>query len=337
MALTLHNEWKYFLLTISWLVSLLSFVVCIFGTIKAQKHIHKNKMQTRLIILTLICMYTFTACNICDSIGFPFWSGLSQTENAYQHNLNSYLMWNVLWCIAKLFQYILYLTRLYSIFRGTKYETNTKIYFVIALLLIGQFITLIIWVYYYNIQWICCQIWADNQYQILTIIAWLILVIDLVLTSLIFIIFLLSMKKLLATVSKYVITTELSNTQQSNDGNTENKETAETAENVENVENGWSDREKKLLNTTTRLFVLSSFSLLSSIFYQIVFGIAIIEEFTGTDIHNALYYFSFTWGIDNAINVICLFLSFSFSKAYYYKLCKCDICCLKLIQKLIIK
>ena len=95
-----------------------------------------------------------------------------------------------------------------------------------------------------------------------------------------------------------------------------------------------SERERKLLDTTTRLFVLAMTSLLSSIFYQIAFGIAIMEEFTGTDTHNALYYFSFTWGIDNTINVICLFFSTSFAKAYYHKLCCCDICCLKIVQKI---
>ena len=47
-----------------------------------------------------------------------------------------------------------------------------------------------------------------------------------------------------------------------------------------------SEREKKLSDTTTRLFVLALVSLLSSIFYQIVFAIIVmeeeLEEFTGS-------------------------------------------------------
>ena len=220
MALELHEEWKYFLVAISWLTSLVTFIVCVYGTVKAIIHIQetnpkgnpKKHIQITLIVVTLGCMYIFTMCSICDSIGFPYWSGLIQTEHADHHNLNSYLMWNVFWCIGKLMQYVLYVMRLYSVFRGTKYQTATIMYILIVVLLVGQFAASVAWVYYYNIQWLCCQIWNENQYEILTIIAWAILVIDIILTSLIIGLFLLSMKKLLMTITKYMVSTEINRT-----------------------------------------------------------------------------------------------------------------------------
>ena len=48
----------------------------------------------------------------------------------------------------------------------------------------------------------------------------------------------------------------------------------------------WGIHEKKLLEITTRIFVLAMISLLSSIFYQIVFVVAISDEFTGTNIEH---------------------------------------------------
>lgn len=75
-------------------------------------------------------------------------------------------------------------------------------------------------------------------------------------------------------------------------------------------------------------------SFVSSIFYQLLFAISILEEFEGTHGHNALYYFSFTWSVDSTLNVICLYLSLSVGKTMYYRLCKCDACCFKCIQNM---
>ena len=220
MALELHDEWAYFLCTISWIVSFISAMICMYGTFKAIDYLNKiengskNRTQITLIILTISCMWVFTMCNICDSIGFPYWSGLSESEKAYEHSSNSYMMWNVFWCSGKLLQYILYCGRLYSVFRGTKYATGSYMYIIIIILLLAQFSILIAWVWYYNIRCIVDPLncWPHDIYQTLTILAWLIAVIDMVLTLIIIALFLSSMKRLMATVSKYMMTAELSGT-----------------------------------------------------------------------------------------------------------------------------
>eukprot|EP00486_Rosalina_sp_Unknown_P008227 CAMPEP_0201592964 /NCGR_PEP_ID=MMETSP0190_2-20130828/190703_1 /ASSEMBLY_ACC=CAM_ASM_000263 /TAXON_ID=37353 /ORGANISM="Rosalina sp." /LENGTH=102 /DNA_ID=CAMNT_0048051947 /DNA_START=771 /DNA_END=1076 /DNA_ORIENTATION=+ len=60
---------------------------------------------------------------------------------------------------------------------------------------------------------------------------------------------------------------------------------------------GWDAKQEELVKTATRLFVVAMVSFVSSIFYQLLFAIAILEEFegTGTHGHTVLYYFSFTW------------------------------------------
>eukprot|EP01084_Bolivina_argentea_P199043 340647_1 len=349
MALALHQEWQYFLLAISWLVSLLSFIICTYGTYKVVQRCKQiNQMPTKtnqpktltLLTLTIVSMWIFTACNICDSIGFPYWSELVTGSNAYNHNLNSYMMWNVFWCVGKIAQYILYCGRLWSVFRGTKYDSGPNMYIIIFVLLIVQCITLCVWVYYYNIGWICCEFWPEDIFESLTAIAWIILVLDIIITTIIIVLFLWSMKKLLFTVSKHMNSSGSSdikhngtNVQTTNVAVSGSNISKETSTDV-NDDKKIRDRQKMLQETTTRLFVLAMIGLLSSIFYQMVFGIAMTEEFYGKDLHTVLYYFSFTWGLDNLTNVICLCLSFSFMKPYYYKVCCCDKCCLNMLQKI---
>eukprot|EP00483_Globobulimina_turgida_P012391 UN12414 len=51
-----------------------------------------------------------------------------------------------------------------------------------------------------------------------------------------------------------------------------------------------SERQKNLIKTATRVFVLAMVSLCSSMFYQLLFGIAITEELYGSQIHTEFEY-----------------------------------------------
>ena len=56
------------------------------------------------------------------------------------------------------------------------------------------------------------------------------------------------------------------------------------------AQDGWDAKEQELVRTVTRLFVCAMVSFCSSVFYQLLFGIAITEEFYGSHTHTAFYY-----------------------------------------------
>eukprot|EP01083_Nonionella_stella_P101658 288348_1 len=328
------GDWGYFLITISWLFSFITFMISAWATYLAishyqiEKQIEKesirkrggslttasNSTQTKsqkfiyTFTLTITCMWLFTAINISDSVGLPHWidnrnsgyDGWDEWWYNWEYSDKSYLTWNVLWALAKINLYLVYLYRVYSVFKGTKYNAKSAHYSMALVLLVIQFVFLGLWCWYYNISWSCCGVWADNQYDILTGITWSILCLDMVISLYLIYLFVACMKRV--TVS-YTIS-----------GNV-------------------NDLQKQIVSATARIFTLAMISLSCSIFYQIIFGIAITGEFVATDAHLTMYYFTFTWNISSAINVYCLFLSMSFTKQHYEKVCRCcDLKCLKCIQ-----
>eukprot|EP01083_Nonionella_stella_P216011 776987_1 len=336
MASTLAiGDWGYFLITISWLFSLISFVISSYATYlginhyQIEKQIEKesirkrggslttasNSTQTKsqkfiyTFTLTITCMWLFTAINISDSVGLPHWidnrnsgyDGWDEWWYNWEYSDKSYLTWNVLWALAKINLYLVYLYRVYSVFKGTKYNAKSAHYSMALVLLVIQFVFLGLWCWYYNISWSCCGVWADNQYDILTGITWSILCLDMVISLYLIYLFVACMKRVLKTISYTV--------------------------------GGRHDPQKQIVFATARIFTLAMISLLSSLFYQLIFGIAITGEFSATDAHLTMYYFTFTWNVDSAINVYCLYLSMAFAKKHYEKRCGfCDLQCLKCIQ-----
>lgn len=286
-------------------------------------------------------MFLFVAINICDSIGLPHWfankegnyDDLDEYWFNWEHSDKSYLMWNVFWAISKTCLYIVYLQRIYIIFGDTKYAPSQSIYCVIVLILMAQFGLLSAWCWHYNIAWSCCEIWADNTYEILAWLAWWILIVDVLLTVLLIFLFLYCMKRLFQAIKTHSMPSsgvemEVTVNSKSNQVETEQDEKSEDAD--KNELDG--QRENKLVKRATQVFVLAIISLSSSIFYQFFFAIALSEEFYDSHTHTAFYYFSFTWNVDSTLNVICLFLSLTFGTKWYYKLCKCDACCYNYIE-----
>eukprot|EP01084_Bolivina_argentea_P161724 281511_1 len=354
--------WGYFLMTISWIFVTISFIFCCYATYKAYSDYTTKKIsgtdpytlttQRNVKILTILCMWLLTAISICDAAGFPHWfmnqDGQYEDTDEYafnwEHSNNSYLMWNVFWALAKVNLYIVYLYRIHIITNTIKYDTMScsRLYIVLILcLILTQFVFLCLWVYYYNISYGYFEVWRDNQYDILTAIAWVILVLDAVISLILIFWYIVCMKHLFKSLPANVLQMENINVQAITGDNedktanvTETAEIAGTSPKDDDDNQGWDTKQEELIETSTRLFVTAFISFASSIFYQLLFGIAITEEFYGTHGHTALYYFSFTWNVDSTLNVICLFLSLSIGKKMYYGMCKCHECCFNCIKNM---
>eukprot|EP01084_Bolivina_argentea_P127277 225118_1 len=367
------DDWGYFLMTISWIFTVVSFVICCYAVYAGYHHYQQKKAtsknaqrlshQLKVIVLTIVCMWIFTAISICDSIGLPHWfakdqgdyswwytadtaDSIYETNNNWEdwwfnweHSDKSYLMWNVFWAVAKITLYVVYLHRIYTIFGGTKYAPNQATYCLIAIGLLIQTGLVCAWCWFYNISWSCCEIWADDQYETLAWLAWLILIMDIMLSLGLVFLFLFCMKQLFGAIKGHQMARnmEMSSIGSKSElsGNSRTGASANPNGEVQTVVTTEpSDRQENLVKTATRVFVLAMISLFSSIFYQLLFGIAITEEFYGSHVHTAFYYFSFTWNVDSTLNVICLYLSMAFAKGSYYKICKCDGCCYECIKKM---
>ena len=97
----------------------------------------------------------------------------------------------------------------------------------------------------------------------------------------------------------------------------------------------WNEKQKQILNTGTRLALLSVVSLSSGFIYQFLWILSVALDRMGN--------FAYTWGIDTVINIICIYLSFQFAEQEYnmlcskkYKIticCHCHGCCYKCIEK----
>jgi len=91
----------------------------------------------------------------------------------------------------------------------------------------------------------------------------------------------------------------------------------------------WNEKQKQILNTGTRLALLSVIGLSSAFIYQFLWILSVRLDVLGV--------FSYTWGIDTCINIICIYLSFQFpetNKLYNIictKCCLCHGCCLKCV------
>ena len=84
----------------------------------------------------------------------------------------------------------------------------------------------------------------------------------------------------------------------------------------------FTDKEKKLLRTTTKYVSLLSLAYISTLIaFTVVSTEALLTDST-TFISGSML------TIDCVINIICLYLQFPFSKEYYDKYCQCfDNCC----------
>eukprot|EP01084_Bolivina_argentea_P034288 63449_1 len=371
MALLL-GDWGLFLLVVSYIFAFTSSLLCIYATWMARidyqnkksAGMNKETLTTQKItnILTIACMWSFVAINLCDAIGLPNfikqkeaglrdigggWKDWEGWWDWWEPSANSYLSWNVFWAVAKVNLYLVYLYRIYVVSKELKYQSKSMIYYINLFLLLVQFICMILWVYYYNGVLLLDLYDANTYYKRCTIITWFILILDIFISLLLFYLYIDCMKKLFQTIPAQSLQMENVNVAAitGSDGNTATKDeqtemvtgaspTDENADSPANNGDQWNVTENELVRTATRLFVVFIVSFISSIFYQLMFGIAITEEFYGTHTHTALYYFTFTWNIDSTINVVCLFLSLSIGKTAYYDVCRCDGCCFRCIQKL---
>eukprot|EP00483_Globobulimina_turgida_P010337 UN10357 len=89
----------------------------------------------------------------------------------------------------------------------------------------------------------------------------------------------------------------------------------------------WNEKQMQILNTGTRLALLSVISLSSGFIYQFLWILSIALGTLGN--------FSYTWGIDTVINIVCIYLSFEFAVKEYdilcMKCCHCHNCCFKCV------
>eukprot|EP01083_Nonionella_stella_P307388 1080138_1 len=90
----------------------------------------------------------------------------------------------------------------------------------------------------------------------------------------------------------------------------------------------WNAQQMQILNTGTRLALLSLISLCSGFVYQTLWIISVRIDDVG--------HFTYTWGIDTVINIVCIYLSFHFAVVEYdilcSKCCHCHGCCLRYVD-----
>eukprot|EP01083_Nonionella_stella_P120685 361852_1 len=347
-TLPLHGTaWIWFLLILSTIMLLLSIIVVIMSI---QVSVTIKKIHRTTAILILFCTLSYLGINFTDSLGFLFWSpdffNDANGSTTDQSN-NTYMMYTVFWALAKLSLYLVYLYRLYSVYNGTKYAFGRIIYIVVAVLWCVQCCLLIGWLYLYNIIWICCEdaateFWGDDGVEVYATwnnLCWLMLSMDLILTVLIMSLFLVSMKRVFNTL-------KLMEAQAAQMHNAETANTETRTEGLAPTKTDSNSRLKHLLDSTTKLMLLGAISLVSSIVYQLIFAISLTEWFgyseKGTDVHIALWYTSYTWSLDNFINIICLYLTLPspITHKYYEKWCesgfKCHPCCLQRVKSIVL-
>lgn len=92
----------------------------------------------------------------------------------------------------------------------------------------------------------------------------------------------------------------------------------------------WNDKQRHILNKGTRLALLSVIALSSGLVYQFLWLYSIAADELGN--------FSYSWGIDTVIGIVCIYLSFGFAEKEYNmicaKCCHCHGCCLKCMTQM---
>merc|ERR1712228_711907 len=142
---------------------------------------------------------------------------------------------------------------IYVIFGGTKYAPPQSIYCLIVLILMTQFGLLSAWCWHYNIAWSCCEIWADNTYETLAWLAWLILIVDVALTLIL--LFLHCMKRLFQAIKTHSLPSSGVEMEVTVNSKSDAVET-ETAEKEEDEDGADLDgqSENKLVKRATQVF-----------------------------------------------------------------------------------
>lgn len=89
----------------------------------------------------------------------------------------------------------------------------------------------------------------------------------------------------------------------------------------------WNEKQKQILNTGTRLALLSVIGLSSAFIYQFLWIFSLQ--------YDEVKSVSYTWGVDTCINIICIYLSFQFAHREYNIICdnSCGFhgCCLRFV------
>eukprot|EP01084_Bolivina_argentea_P023711 44281_1 len=288
----LPNHWALPLFICSILFIVLSLCLCTHSTMVGYvyvKYYHVSTTVRGLVILAVATMWMITAVNICDSIGIVYRDEIFAT--------NIYLSWNIFWSISKIFLYIIYCRRIYLIhFTGLQFakKQTVFVYTIIIILIIIQTLCLIIWLWYYNIYPICCTNktnlqWTSNENIKLQYIAWSIFTLDTFIILIIVLLFFFALKRL-------------------------NKFKNAHRENGENV----SDKKTFIsFFKKYRLSILAIISLLTSMIYQILFVITLHPEWSNSAHVTNVSYFTFSWALDNTINITCLYFSQPYSKNKY--------------------
>eukprot|EP01083_Nonionella_stella_P027629 76103_1 len=94
-----------------------------------------------------------------------------------------------------------------------------------------------------------------------------------------------------------------------------------------------SSRQMNLIEVTTRIALTCMVSLLSSLLMQFMW--IVMEE---TENYHLLF-FSYFWGLDGTVNMLCVYFSMAFAKEHYMKVCgdclRCHHCCLWCVMRLV--
>ena len=95
------GDWGYFLIAISWIFVLISFVFSAYATWEGwadqtaarERGVDSATLKSRriILVLTILCMWSFTAISICDAIGLPHF--VSQKESGLDGSWDSW--WTV--------------------------------------------------------------------------------------------------------------------------------------------------------------------------------------------------------------------------------------------------
>ena len=230
-----------------------------------------------------------------------------------------YRFWLIVWALARINLYVVYIYRLHSIFKKSTFKRSKCVYIVIA---VGCAISMASMVF--------VMIWQDNSFLdgasdqdfILTMISELVfLVMDIVIIISLMILFISPFMELVRMANQHhqdemEITDIETETAATPVTPSTNSKKSFSLRKVSMSEMG-EIKQLKLLQTTTKIALLVLVSLFSSFLYQFIWVISLSSEH-GNDF---FYTFPYTWGVDDAVNIICLYFSYNFAQRNYERVC----------------
>eukprot|EP01083_Nonionella_stella_P177386 623301_1 len=340
------------------LMAILIVAIFFYKLRKSTKTKGQTRPDTMTIFLSTSCLLSHLVYN---TIALPYnYYYFFAFDDVMVNRMD--MVWETFWVLSKIFIYSLYAYRYYKLHRASLYSHDTtakamKIRFALIGLCIFVQIALEIMygIFYFDSSTTGYEDprYAAKQRMYLNA-AWCVMAIDFVLVSLLGYLIMGTILQLAVAMNDPLNQTMARNTAEpTQTGDTEmapsmlgtqtetqqpkmpDKTTLEVklrSQSEDRSKTKRSSRQNNLIEITTRIALCCMISLISSLFIQFVWIIMEETENWG------LLFFSYWWGLDAMVNMLCVYFSMAFAKEHYMKVCgdclKCHKCCLWCVVKL---